>query len=229
MNAEIEKLLLAQKVDQERLRMIQSLEKGKEKSELDRVAHSINASKETLLRLEKDAQKLQDDYQKYAKVIVDTMQQLEKAQASHSEDAALYSDFLTKLTMLQGQLADIESRIAQKTAAFKTTSLDVAKASGVLKTLIQKYEAVKKIGEPKIKALEQEFAEKTKGINEKLLAKYAFARKSKGNDIKDVVVPLTVDNCCQGCFMNLPVAMVNKIKSEGWTVCDECGRIIYEA
>ena len=76
---------------------------------------------------------------------------------------------------------------------------------------------------------EKEVNEKVKGIDEKLLAKYRAIRKSKGNDIKDVVVPLTMDNRCQGCFMDVPSALVNKIKTDGWVTCDECGRIIYQA
>ncbi|MBO4822972.1 MAG: hypothetical protein J5580_00130, partial [Clostridia bacterium] len=76
---------------------------------------------------------------------------------------------------------------------------------------------------------EQAFNAKVQGVDEKLLMKYRAIRKSKGNDMKDVVVPLTLDNRCQGCFMDVPSAMVNKIKTDGWVTCDECGRIIYQA
>lgn len=225
----IEKLLAAQKIDQERLQLIQNLEKGKVKMELDKTNQTINNSKASLLQLESEAKVLQDSYQKLAKIVAGTLEQVEKANASHSEDLELYSDYLSKLSTLESQLSDIERRIVQKTAAFKSTTMDVAKASAMLKNITKMYEDAKGKGAPKIQALEQQFNEKVRGVDEKLLAKYRAIRKSKGGDTKDVVVPLTADNRCQGCYMDVPVAMVNKIKTDGWVTCDECGRIIYQA
>lgn len=228
-NGSIEKLLAAQKIDKERLQLIQGLEKGKVKMELDKANQTINNSKASLLQLESDAKTLQDNYQKIAKIVADTLAQVDKANANHSEDLELYSNYLSKLSMLEGQLSDIERRIVQKSATFKTTTVDVAKASAVLKNITKKYEDAKGAGAPKIQALEQQFNEKVQGVDEKLLTKYRAVRKSKGSDTKDVVVPLTADNRCQGCYMEVPGAMINKIKTDGWTTCDECGRIIYQA
>jgi len=228
-NANIEKLLAAQKIDKERLQLIQSLEKGKVKTELDKANQTISNSKNSLLQLEAEAKGLQDNYQKLAKLVADTLAQVEKANNGHSEDLDLYNELLLKLTKLEGQLSEIERRIVQKTNTFKATSLDVAKASAMLKNISKMYEDTKNNNAPKIQTLEQEFNEKVKGVDEKLLAKYRAIRKSKEGDIKDVVVPLTGDNRCQGCFMDVPVAMVNKIKTDGWAICDECGRIIYQA
>ena len=91
------------------------------------------------------------------------------------------------------------------------------------------YEDAKNAGAPKLQELEKQFNEKVHGVDEKLVTKYRAVRKSKGSDTKDVVVPLTGDNRCQGCFMDVPVAIVNKIKTNGWATCDECNRIIYQA
>lgn len=228
-NENIEKLLTAQKIDKERLQLIHGLEKGKVKMELDKTTQMINNSKACLLQLEAEAKALQDNYQKIAKIVADTLVQVNQANKNNSEDLELYSNYLSKLSMLEGQLSDIERRIMQKTATFKNTTVDVAKASAMLKNVTKAYEDVKLAGAPKIQALEKEFNEKVQGVDEKLLTKYRAIRKSKGSDVKDVVVPLTGDNRCQGCFMDVPVAMVNKIKTNGWTTCDECGRIIYQA
>ena len=212
-NANIEKLLSAQKIDRERLQLVQNLEKSKVKIELDKAKQTIENSKNSLLQLETEAKSLQDNYQKFAKIVGDALVQMEKAKANHSEDANLYDELLSKLTKLEGQLADIERRITQKTNAFKTTSVDVVKSNAMLKNLTKMYEDAKNADAPKIQALEQQFNEKVKGVDEKLLAKYRAIRKTKGSDIKDVVVPLTGDNRCQGCFMDVPGAMVNKIKN----------------
>lgn len=229
MNENIEKLLAAQKIDKERLQLIQNLEKGKIKMELDKTTKVINDSKVCLLGLEEEAKILEDKYQKIAKIVADTLAQIDKANSSQSEDLEKYNSFLSELTRAEGQLADIERLIGQKTAAFKKTAADVMKATALLKNVSKMYEDAKTAGSPKIKELEKQFNEKVKGIDEKLLNKYLAVRKSKGADIKDVVVPLTPDNRCQGCIMDVPVAMVNKINTNGWATCDECGRIIYQA
>lgn len=228
-NENIEKLLAAQKVDKERLQLIHDLEKGKIKMELDKTMQMINNSKASLLQMESEAKALQDNYQKIAKIIADTLAQVNQANNSKCDNLELYSNYLSKLSMLEGQLSDIERRIMQKTNAFKNTTVDVAKASAMFKNISKVYDDAKMAGAPKIQALEKQFNEMVQGVDEKLLAKYRAIRKSKGNDVKDVVVPLTGDNRCQGCFMDVPVAMVNKIKTNGWTACDECGRIIYQA
>ena len=229
-NANIEKLLAAQKIDKERLQLMQNLEKSKVKVELDRAKQTIENSKNALLQLESEAKGLQENYQKFAKLVSDTLAQMEKAQKSNSEDADLYDEFLSKLTKAESQLSEIERRIAQKTNAFKTTTMDVAKNSAMLKNLTKMYEDAKNALMPKLQVLEKQFDEKVQGVDEKLVAKYRAIRKSKAGDIKDVVVPLMAgDNRCQGCFMEVPVAMVNKIKTDGWATCDECGRIIYQA
>ena len=228
-NENIEKLLAAQKIDQERLQLIEGLEKGKAKIELDKTNKLINNSKACLLQLESEAKTLQDNYQKIAKIVADTLAQVKDANASQSEDLELYSNYLSKLSMLEGQLSDIERRIMQKTAIFKSTTVDVAKASATLKNANKLYEDAKTANAPKIQALEKDFNDKVKSIDEKLVTKYRAVRKSKGGDTKDVVVPLTGDNRCQGCFMDVPMAIVSKIKTDGWATCDECGRIIYQA
>ncbi|MBR4418837.1 MAG: hypothetical protein IKT33_02400 [Clostridia bacterium] len=229
MNENIEKLLDAQKIDKERLQLVQNLEKGKIKLELDKTTKMINDSKVCLLSLEEEAKILEEKYQKIAKIVADTLAQVDKANGSQSEDLESYNNFLSELTRSEGQLADIERLIGQKTSTFKKTAADVMKATQMLKNMTKMYEEAKTAAAPKIQDLEKQFNEIVKGIDEKLLIRYQAVRKSKGFDAKDVVVPLTPDKRCQGCIMDVPVAMVNKINTNGWATCDECGRIIYQA
>lgn len=225
----IEKILAAQKIDKERLQLIRNLEKGKIKIDLDKATRTIEDSKKSLLQLESEARNLQDNYQKIAKIVEDTLAQINKTKAEHSESLELCSEYLSKLATLESQLSEIERRIIQKNTVFKNISLDVAKSSAILKNLAQKYDEAKKQEAPKIQSLKKQFDEKVQGVDEKLLTKYRTIRENKGSDTKDIVVPLTLDNRCQGCFMEVPVAMINKIQTDGWTICSECGRIIYQA
>lgn len=229
-NANIEKLLAAQKVDRERLQLIQNLEKSKVKVELDKANKTLASSRVTLTQLENDAKDLQDNYQKFAKIINDTLVQVEKARSCNDTDVEHYDDFLSKLTKLEGQMADIERRIVQKTNTYKVLFNEVAKSSAIKKKYTEMFEEAKKDAAPKIQALEKQFNDMVKGIDEKLLAKYRAIRVNTGNSVKDVVVPLTADYC-PSCSTFVPGAMVNKIKTDGWVICDNsnCGRIIYQA
>ncbi len=228
-NQNIEKLLAAQKIDKERLQLVQNLENGKVKKELDRTNKLINDSRANVLQLDSDAKVLQENYQKISKIILETLTLIEKTNTKQSEDLELYSSYLSKLSMLESQLADIERRITQKSLAFNNIKNDLLKATSQQKTYLKMYETEKVAGAPKLEALEKQFNENIKGIDEKLIAKYGAVRKSNGGNTKDVVVPLTGDNRCQGCFMDVPVAIVNQIKTNGWATCEECGRIIYQA
>ena len=227
-NQSIEKLLLAQKIDKERLQLLQNLENGKVKKELDKTTKLINNSRTNVLQLDSDAKVLQENYQKISKIIAETLALVEKTNANQNEDLELYSNYLSKLSMLESQLADIERRIVQRTLTFKNIINELGKITNQQKNYLKMYEEEKSATAPRLQALEKQFNENIKGIDEKLVAKYNAVRKSKGGDAKDVVVPFG-DNRCQGCFMDVPVAIANQIKTNGWAICEECGRIIYQA
>ncbi len=228
-NANIEKILAAQEIDKERLQLLQSLEKSKVKIELDRAEQSFKNSKENAVQLALKAEKLKENYQKCAQNVARIFAELEQAQKKQSEDIDFYEGCKSNLNLFTTQLQEISKSIESTVDDFKLAMRDRKQSNERREALTQKYEAEVSAVKPKIHELEQQFNEKVQGIDEKILAKYRAVRKNKGNDIKDVVVPLTGDNRCQGCFMDVPGAMVNKIKTDGWTICDECGRIIYQA
>ncbi len=229
MNASITKLLTAQKIDHERLVLLQALTKGSVKVELDKANQTIVDSKKNLLQLEADAKNLKDNYEKVSKIITETLALVKQANQAQSQDMGEYGDYLSKLSILESQLADIERKIMEKSSAFKNATVSVVKASDFVKKNLPTYEQQKQQTDVQVKALEKQFAEATNEVDEKLLAKYKAARKSKVGDVKDVLVPLTADRRCQGCYMDVPAAITSKISADGWALCEECGRIIYKA
>lgn len=224
---DIAKLLEAQKIDKERLNLLLSIEKGSVKMELDKAEKTLTVAKKNLLQLEADAKGLQDNFKKIAKILADTLALVQKAKQTHSEDTGEYGDYLSNLSFLEGQLAELERKILEKTAAFKNTSLAAKNATEFTRKAQQVFADQKKSIAGKLQELDQKFAAATTDIDEKLLTKYKAIRKSKGGDAKDVVVPLT-DNRCLGCYMEVPMAIISKINTTGWAVCEECGRIIYK-
>lgn len=224
----ITKLLAAQKIDRERLELLQSLAKGSVKVELDKANQTIADSKKNLLQLETDAKSLKENYEKVSKIVADTVALVKKANQTKSNDMGEYGDYLSKLSILESQLADIERKIMEKSAAFKSATVSAVKASEFVKKNSQLFEQQKQKTADQVKVLDEQFDAAIKGVDEKLLAKYKAVRKSKAGDVKDVLVPLTADKRCQGCYMDVPAAITSKISADGWATCEECGRIIYK-
>ena len=223
----IAKLLEAQKIDKQRLELLLSLEKGNIKVERDKAQNNIDESKALLLKLDAEAQTLQEYYKKIEKSLADTLALIAQAKKAHHEDIAEYDGYHADLCKLEGQLADTQRKIEEKTAAFKATTLSVMKATEFIKKTAKLYEEQKQKIAAQLKVLEQTFAEKSQGIDDKLLAKYKAVRKSQADSAKDVVVPLTDDYRCYGCYMEVPRAAISTINTSGWGVCEECGKIIY--
>ena len=51
-----------------------------------------------MLQSESEAKALQENYQKIAKIVAETLAQVNKANNSNSEDLELYSNYLSKLS-----------------------------------------------------------------------------------------------------------------------------------
>jgi predicted nucleic acid-binding Zn-ribbon protein len=62
-----------------------------------------------------------------------------------------------------------------------------------------------------------------KDLNPELFAKYKAIKNDK---IFPVFVSFANGNC-SGCRVEIPTSKINKLKSEGSIVCEQCHRIIY--
>lgn len=232
MNAEIEKLLNAQKIDNQRLQKEREIEMIKHKTL--KAAKDFNEARVQLDQLETDAQNLQKDYQTAAKNVEEILTELEKAQKDQCEDASFFESLKTDLNYYSSRLSGIAEKILEKCKIYKTKLPEAEKSRNDCNQLKQAYAEKKKTVDPETQSLEKQFNEAVQGINDELIKTYRTVRKSKGNDGKNVVVPLIAGNQCEGCckdghFMDVSVATINKIKTNGWAVCEECGRILYQA
>ena len=77
--------------------------------------------------------------------------------------------------------------------------------------------------EPKKKEIEAKLAQEEKDIAKEDLEKY---KRLRADNIFPIYVPLR-DNHCGGCNIELPVAVVSRIKETGALQCEHCHRIIY--
>jgi fructoselysine-6-P-deglycase FrlB-like protein len=106
---------------------------------------------------------------------------------------------------------------------FENTKIAAIKAKETHKESKAKYEALVAEINPKMEAVKKEMLALEGSINEKLLAKYKAVKR---DNVYPVFVTLNNGNC-GGCRMMIPMGKVNKIKTDGYIVCEHCGRVIY--
>ena len=232
----IEKMLEYQEKDKQRLALLATVENGRVKHEIDVASRALDDAKQSLLALENDAKTLSNAYEGVKKTLgelFDRIEQFKKpASQNKSEEeitsaTAYVSAMLQKTTVHENQLEDLAKRIAAKTVAFKYKTATVARAQNIVRTLTPQYEQQKKQIEPKIAACEKEMAKIGAGINKELLDKYKRRRASdKSEKIADIVVKIAGERC-GACFHEMPTLLVHKIKTDGYIVCENCGKIIY--
>jgi predicted nucleic acid-binding Zn-ribbon protein len=228
---DIEKLLEAQAVDRERLTILNTVYGGVVKRNLDSAARLLSDTKENLLALEADAQNLTATFDKIARAINATIKAIddEKMKGEDNADVGNFGSFLSKISILEGQLSNIERQIREKSAAFERAKDTVTTAQRIIQANTAEFKRQEKSIEETIANLDKKFDATIKTIDEKLASRYKSIRRQKGSGAKDIVVPITHDNRCGGCYFEIPLSQVSKIKMEGCIICEECGDIIYDS
>jgi predicted nucleic acid-binding Zn-ribbon protein len=224
---DISKLLDAQKTDKERLSLLLSLEQSDTKCELDAAKRIANDAKTKLLSLDEEAGNLKQNFARLGRVVEETVKLVENAKKSGG-DVGEFNSALSRLSILEGHLADIERKISEKTAAFNLTYQSGARAQSVARSRMEEFEKQKLSLKGKLDELDTKFETQMKGVPPDLAAKYRTVRKQKAGDTKDIVVQVVPDNRCGGCYMEVSLSHINQIASNGWTTCEECGRVIYK-
>ena len=106
---------------------------------------------------------------------------------------------------------------------FENTKNGVIKAKNKHKESKEKYEALVNTITPEINKVKKEMQALESSVDEKLMSKY---KALKHDNIFPVFVPLNNGNC-GGCRMALPMGKLDKLKTDGYIVCDQCGRVIF--
>ena len=232
----IKNLLEYQEKDKKRIEIVQSIEGGRIKREIDAANRMVTEAKATLLSLENDAQSLTNAYENAKKTAADVLASVEKLtkQKATSEDelqeiTSQMNVFVQRLGMIESQLENIAKSIAAKTKLFEDTKNQVIKSQTSIKNLTPSYEAQLAQVQPKIDEVEKELAKIAATIDKTLLEKYKARRKSEqSGKIVDIAVPLSAGRC-GGCYFELPLSLTHSISVNGYIICEECGKIIHGA
>jgi len=233
----IENLLKYQVKDKEKLNMVYGVEAGKVKRELDEANRLLESTKTIVINLDTEAKSIVNAIEIARKNLGELLtrtEEISKEKASgKTEDklnsAVNYANMIsTRLAGYESQLADLTRKIAEKDVAFRDAVAKLQRAQKIIATYSPEYEKQKKELEPKVNTINKELEVLAKGIDAKLLERYKRARGAdKMKKPTDVVVVLSGNNC-SSCRFELPLSQIHTINTQGYIVCEECGKIIFK-
>jgi len=232
----IENLLKYQAKDKERLELLLSVDGGRVKREINIAQRVNNDARTQLLNLESDAKNLISTFAVISKSIKELLAHVEKSvrttqpkDEDEIKSAVTYIEtILLKLNQSGSQLENMGKTITQKAKLFEDVKVNVAKAQSMIKTLTPQYEAQLGQIRPKLETIEKEMLKLSSSIDKVLLEKYKNRRRAEAaGKISDIVVPVA-NGRCGACFFELPLSLIHKISTDGYIICEECGKIIYK-
>lgn len=228
----MKKILEYQKLDIELNKLKKSSLNSADRANLAKLKSYIVDSHNKGYKLEDDAKDLLNDYIKLKKQYDENCEKVQKLTNINMSDVSLdkvegllyqINSLSSELFLLERNINIIMTKIKESLKNFDITKKNIIKAK-------EKYNECKEICEkevqaiaPKVKEIESKMKALEKEVSSDLLTKY--------NSIKaDKIFPVFValDNGhCSGCRVELPTGKINKLKSEGTIVCEQCHRIIY--
>lgn len=228
----MKEILEYQKLDIELNKLKKGNANSVEKSNMAKLREYITEAQNKGLSLEACAKDLLADYEKQKKLYEANLEKVQKITATDLSKVSAneVDEMLSNINALSSELFSLDrniniiiTKIKESLKDFDNAKQNIIKAKQKYNIYKSKYEQDIKATMPRIKEIEQKMAEMEKTIKPELLEKY---RTLKSENIQlPVIVPM-VGGHCSGCRVEIPMAKVNKLKSEKSIVC-ECHRIIY--
>lgn len=220
-----------QRLDLELSKLKKSSLNSADRANLSKLKSYIVDSHNKGFQLENDAKALLDDYQKLKSQYESNCDKVQKLIDTDINSISLdkVDSFLSQINALSSELFLLErniniimTKIKNSLKDFDTTKKNIIKAKEKYNECKEKCDKEVQAVAPKIKEIESKMATLEKDIPAETFAKY---KALKADKIFPVFVTLE-NGLCSGCRMEIPTAKVNKLKSEGKIVCEQCHRII---
>lgn len=228
----LEKLLEYQKLDGKLLALKRDLEKNPAKQNLNKVVLLVKDSQNKLLELETKAKAAIQDYEKYKAEYEKAFKELNALTKNDLEKMTeeQISASIEKANSLVALLGSLERGLSSQAEAVNAIIKNFDLCRNNIVAYKQKYKESKtqcdelEAGlKPQVESIKKQMLQMEKELDAKLLAKYKHLRQDR---IFPVFVPLN-QNSCGGCSMEVPAALMNKLKAEGYLECEQCRRYIY--
>jgi len=228
----MKEILEYQKLDIELRKVKKSSSENLDTSNINKLKSYIMEASEKGKNLENGAKKMlseyaqmKDEYEKNCKKVADLTSKSLDSIEMNDVDAILaqINSLSQELFLLERNLNLFINKIKSSLKEFEVTKNNMIKAKQKYNEYKNKYEKGLEATAPKIKEIEDKMKSMEKNIDAELLAKY---KSLKGDKIFPVFVSLN-DGHCSGCRVEIPTSKMNKLKTDGKIVCEQCHRIIY--
>lgn len=225
-------LLEYQKLDGKLLALKRDLEKNEVKQTLNKVVVLVKDSQNKLIELEAKAklsiqeyEKSKADYEKtyteLAKLSKQDVEKLDENQMNDNIEKA--SQLVNVLSVLERALSSQAENVNAIIKNFEVCRNNIVVYRQKYKESKLKCDELESSTKPKVEEIKKQMHALEKDIDAVLLAKYKQIRQDR---IFPVFVPLN-NNACGGCSMEMPAALMNKLKADGYLECEQCRRYIY--
>lgn len=233
----IKNLLAYQELDKKAIQLRYMVEGGKVKREIDSATKMVSDAKGQITQLEEDAKGLTHTYESLSKALKSLLKESEtlaNGKLPTSEDKiaevdAKVKEMSNQINILGNQLENVGKSIAARVKAFNDAVNTAGKGQQIVKTLMPQYESQKAQIKPKLDEVEKEMAKLVPSIDKVALAKYIARRKNEPMGKPTDIVVALANGRCGGCLVEMPQLVSHKIATDGYVICEECGKILYKA
>lgn len=185
-----------------------------------------------IVRLNADAGEVINSMNALSDKAAEVFRQLEEAKegVEHIEDekeADFYAKnvekLLAQLTALSNDVNALSKKIVDIKAEETKAFAQGREATKRGKELEPAYTAKMAEYKPKAAAIQARLNAAAQGLDEEV-KRYSSLKASK---VKNPIVPL-YGSSCKGCFTEVDANSRNKLDTDGYVICQNCGRIIYK-
>jgi predicted nucleic acid-binding Zn-ribbon protein len=227
----LEKILEYQKIDLDLIKVEIELNNSEERKQALKMQQYLKESETNLAKMENQAEELLKYYANASKqydTCVKAFSQYEDVanvkESDFNETAKQIGYVLDDIGRLEKSINMLLEKMQQAQKNYEITKKNVLKARQSFLENRQKYEELRKQKEPDIKAHKEKLEALKTSIEKGLLDRYNKLRQDKKIP---PFVPLTKNNQCGGCRMEMPLNFVNQLKTEKVLECENCQRLIY--
>ena len=228
----LNKVLEYQKIELEVIKLKEKLASNPAKQTLNKMLALGKDAQNKLVELEKQAKATIEQYEKTKEEFTkacDKLNNLIKQEANdvpedklreNIEQASALSILLGNLERSLSYQKDVVTTIMKN---FDLCRKNIVASKQKYKETKEEYDAFEKEILPQIEEKKKEMAAIEKTADANLFTKYKHLRQ---DGIFPVFVPLK-GNACGGCRMEIPAALMAKLKTTGYLECEQCRRLIY--
>lgn len=191
------------------------------REEQAKLADVLNKAQVLLQSFSSCQQEYNAVYEKLNSISKQNLDKLTEEQIN--ENIELGNDLLNKLSVLERNLSMQSSNVSALIKTYENSRKTIMMYRSKLDEIKSKLDAQDKEYQAKFATIEEQKKTIEKQIDASLLAKY---KKIQSEAKFPYLVPLN-NNACGGCSMELPAALLTKLKDNGYLECEQCHRYIY--